>query len=60
MITIRQRVLLSILSAVGLVTAGSAVAQDTGLTKDTIKISVFGPMTGPAALFGCVGARIVR
>lgn len=33
--------------------AGGACAQDTtGLTKDTIKIGVFGPMTGSAALFG--------
>ena len=52
MMKIRQRLVLSLLSAVGLVTVGSAVAQDTGLTKDTIKIGVFGPMTGSAALFG--------
>jgi branched-chain amino acid transport system substrate-binding protein len=30
-----------------------AVAQDVpGVTKDTIKIGVIGPMTGPAAIFG--------
>ncbi len=33
--------------------SGTALAADTtGLTKDTIKIGVFGPMTGSAALFG--------
>lgn len=26
--------------------------ETTGLTKDTIKLGIFGPMTGPAALFG--------
>jgi len=32
---------------------GAALAEDTtGITKDTIKIGVFGPMTGSAALFG--------
>ena len=32
--------------------AGSAQAADPGLTKDSIKIGIFGPMTGPASLFG--------
>jgi branched-chain amino acid transport system substrate-binding protein len=32
--------------------AQGARADDPGLTKDTIKLGVFGPMTGPAALFG--------
>lgn len=52
MITIKQIVVLGIISAVGLSTVTNAVAQETGLTKDTIKIGVFGPMTGPVALFG--------
>jgi branched-chain amino acid transport system substrate-binding protein len=52
MITIRKMVVSSIISALGLVTVNSAVAQETGLTKDTIKIGVFGPMTGAVALYG--------
>ncbi len=32
--------------------AGSAQAADPGLTKDSIKIGMFGPMTGPASVFG--------
>jgi branched-chain amino acid transport system substrate-binding protein len=36
--------------AIGL--GGSARAADPGLTKDSIKIGVFGPMTGPASAFG--------
>ena len=52
MISIRQMVVVSIISAVGLCAVNNAVAQETGLTKDTIKIGVFGPMTGPVALFG--------
>lgn len=33
--------------------AGPALAQDVpGVTADTIKIGVIGPMTGPAAIFG--------
>lgn len=31
---------------------GPALAADPGLTKDSIKIGIFGPMTGPAAAFG--------
>jgi branched-chain amino acid transport system substrate-binding protein len=36
--------------AIGL--AGGARAADPGLTQDSIKIGVFGPLTGPAAAFG--------
>jgi len=32
--------------------AGSAQAADPGLTQDSIKIGIFGPMTGPASVFG--------
>lgn len=32
--------------------SGGARAADPGLTKDSIKIGVFGPLTGPAAAFG--------
>ena len=32
--------------------AGSAQAADPGLTQDSIKIGMFGPMTGPASVFG--------
>ncbi len=32
--------------------AAGAQAADPGLTKDSIKIGIFGPMTGPASLFG--------
>jgi branched-chain amino acid transport system substrate-binding protein len=52
MVTIRQRMASGILAAAGLLLAGGAAAQDPGITKDTIKIGVFGPMSGPAALFG--------
>lgn len=31
---------------------GSAYAADPGITKDSIKIGIFGPMTGPASDFG--------
>lgn len=31
---------------------GSAYAADPGVTKDSIKIGIFGPMTGPASDFG--------
>jgi branched-chain amino acid transport system substrate-binding protein len=52
MITIGQRVLAGIFAVIGSAAAGNALADDPGLTKDTIKIGIFGPMTGPAALFG--------
>ena len=32
--------------------AASANAQTIGVTKDTIKIGTFGPMTGPASIYG--------
>jgi branched-chain amino acid transport system substrate-binding protein len=49
----RKHLLASIGFSLGILTQGMAQAQDTtGLTADTIKIGVFGPMTGPAALFG--------
>lgn len=41
-----------IIAATGFVISSGALAQDPGLTKDSIKIGVFGPMTGSAALFG--------
>lgn len=37
----------------GALLAGPVLAQDTtGVTKDTIKLGIFAPMTGSAALFG--------
>jgi branched-chain amino acid transport system substrate-binding protein len=39
-------------AALAVCLAGSAWAADPGLTKDSIKIGVFGPLTGPAAAFG--------
>lgn len=39
--------------AAGILAWGCAAAQTTtGITKDSIKIGLIGPMTGPAALFG--------
>ena len=41
-----------LISAFAMATGGMAAADEVGVTKDTIKIGVFGPMTGAAALFG--------
>ena len=42
----------TLLSAMALAVSSIAAADEVGVTKDTIKIGVFGPMTGAAALFG--------
>ena len=42
----------ALFSLTALLTSGSAAADEVGVTKTTIKIGVFGPMTGAAALFG--------
>ena len=42
----------SLLSVMALAVSSIATADEVGVTKDTIKIGVFGPMTGAAALFG--------
>lgn len=53
MTRIRKWLLIGLVSSAGLAAGATASAQDTtGLTKDTIKLGVFGPMTGSAALFG--------
>ncbi|WP_186332121.1 ABC transporter substrate-binding protein [Bordetella genomosp. 13] len=53
MARIDRRIFMAACAALAMGLAGGARAQDTtGLTKDTIKIGVFGPMTGSAALFG--------
>jgi branched-chain amino acid transport system substrate-binding protein len=60
MANIAKRTAVALGAALALACAGGtgqAQAQDakgdtTGLTRDTIKIGVFGPMTGSAALFG--------
>ena len=49
---ISRKSVAAILSVLALVASSIAVAQEAGLTKDSIKIGVFGPMTGAAALFG--------
>jgi branched-chain amino acid transport system substrate-binding protein len=41
-----------VLAAVALAGGAARADETTGLTKDTIKLGVFGPMTGSAALFG--------
>jgi len=50
--TYRQRAIWGVLAAVGALAAGTAAAAEPGITQDSIKIGVLGPMTGPAALFG--------
>ncbi len=50
--TSRNRILAFLLAGLGLTAHGLATAQETGITKDTIKIGVMGPLTGPAAVFG--------
>jgi branched-chain amino acid transport system substrate-binding protein len=40
------------LAVLALTTGGAQADETTGLTKDTIKLGIFGPMTGAAALFG--------
>lgn len=52
MTSIRQRLLAGMVALLGLLTAHGAMADEPGLTKDTIKLGIFGPMTGSAALFG--------
>lgn len=47
-----KNALAAIIAATGFAMSSGALAQDPGLTKDSIKIGVFGPMTGSAALFG--------
>lgn len=42
----------SALAAMALAAGVAHADETTGLTKDTIKIGIFGPMTGAAALFG--------
>ena len=42
----------AIILAMSMAMSGIAVAQDVGVTKDTIKIGLTGPMTGPVAAFG--------
>ena len=42
----------SLLSVMALAVSSIVAADEVGVTKDTIKIGVFGPMTGSAALFG--------
>lgn len=49
----RKKAWVGLVAALGLMASASLYAQDTtGVTKDTIKLGVFGPMTGSAALFG--------
>jgi branched-chain amino acid transport system substrate-binding protein len=49
--------LLGVVVSAGLaLVAGTALAQDVGLTKDQILIGGYGPITGPAAYIG-LGAR---
>jgi branched-chain amino acid transport system substrate-binding protein len=53
MVRINKQLVMAACAALTLGSAGGTYAQDTtGVTKDTIKIGVFGPMTGPASLFG--------
>jgi branched-chain amino acid transport system substrate-binding protein len=42
----------ALVACVALCLAGAAHAADPGITDDTIKIGLFGPMTGPASSFG--------
>lgn len=50
---ITKKFWMGLAAGVCLVTGSAAVAQDTtGITKDSIKLGIFGPMTGSAALFG--------
>jgi branched-chain amino acid transport system substrate-binding protein len=41
-----------LLTVLAISAGGVAAADEVGVTKDAIKIGVFGPMTGAAALFG--------
>ena len=43
MFTIKKMLVAGIISTVGLLTMTSVVAQEPGLTSDTIKIGIFGP-----------------
>lgn len=48
-----KRLMACAIGASVLITAPALAADNVpGVTKDTIKIGIFGPMTGPAALFG--------
>ncbi|MBV9782901.1 MAG: ABC transporter substrate-binding protein [Acidisphaera sp.] len=40
------------LAALTILLAAGAAAAETGVTKDTIKLGMFGPLTGPVAVFG--------
>ena len=48
-----MRIVLRALCAIAAISfAGSASAADPGVTKDSVKIGIFGPMTGAASSFG--------
>ena len=47
------RLFAALVLAAGLVPAGfAASAAESGLTDDTIKIGMFGPLTGPVSIYG--------
>src|ERR1700745_2519494 len=56
MTTTRNTILGAVLGGALALAAGTALAQDVGLTKDQILIGGYGPITGSAAYIG-LGAR---
>ncbi len=50
--THRTQRLATALAAAGLIVAAAAAQAETGVTKDTIKIGMFGPLTGSSSMFG--------